>query len=65
MRAAERGHLGTTRLLIDNAADLELRDSDGRTALMWPAGMDYPDVVSELLTRGAREDVTNDDNEKF
>ena len=62
MQAAECGHVGTTRLLIDNEADLELRNSDGKTALCSASG-DFPDVVSELLTRGSREDVTNNDNE--
>ena len=62
MQAAECGHVGTTRLLIDNEADLELRNSDGKTALCSASG-DFPDVVSELLTRGSREDVTNNTNE--
>ena len=60
MNAAQQGHLVTTRPLIDSGADLELRCSDGKTALAWT---DQPDVVSELLKRGAREDVTNNDNE--
>ena len=62
MNAAINGHLTTAQLLIEHKADLELRDSVGYTALMCAARMDFPDIVSELLTRGAQEDITNDDN---
>ena len=30
---------------------------------MHPVDMVYPDIVSELLTRGAQQEVTSDDNE--
>ena len=61
MYAAYKGHLSITRILLDNGedTDIELSNSDGDTALMIAAGEGYADIVSELLARGAQEDVTN------
>ena len=61
MRAAMDGNLSTAKILLDNGADLDLRDSEGQTASHW--AFEYPDVLSELLVRGAQENIENDDGE--
>ena len=58
-----KGHINSTRILLDNGADMELHDSDGDTALTRAAHAGYPDIVSELSSRGAQEDVTNNAGE--
>ena len=63
MWAALKGHINSTRILLDNGADMVLRDSDGDTTLTRAAHAGYADIVSELLSRGAQEDVTNNARE--
>lgn len=54
MRAASYGYASTVNLLIQRGADLNVQDSDGRTALMMA---DNADVVEALLKAGARTDL--------
>lgn len=54
MRAAGRGDLEAVRLLIDQNADLNLQDYEGRTALMYAVtlwGAHDTDAVIELLVK--------------
>ena len=51
--------MSITRILLDNGADMELLDSGGKTALIIGAGAGYPDIVSELLARGAQKQQVN------
>ena len=58
------GYLGLTNiisLLLKYGADINLRSSDGRTALMWSAFRNNVKMVKFLLEHGA--DITLVDNE--
>merc|ERR1711894_83643 len=59
MRAAVSGHYSTTKLLLDKEANMDLQDNFGSTALMHAAERNYPDIVSELLLRGANQSLRN------
>jgi uncharacterized protein len=52
-RAAEDGKVDRVRALIDKGADVNARDSSGKTALMYAAGRDHLDILTVLLQRGA------------
>ncbi|MGA2435002.1 MAG: ankyrin repeat domain-containing protein [Bryobacteraceae bacterium] len=52
-QAAEDGNLDRVRALIDNGADVNARDTWGKTALMYAASKDHVDVVRVLLQKGA------------
>ena len=49
------------RMLIERGAHVEDQDDRGRTPLMIAAGLDHPGVVSELLKRGAKRDIKDND----
>ena len=53
MRASARGAAAVVKLLLDRGADIETRDDDGFTALMWASGNGAAAVVELLLDRGA------------
>jgi hypothetical protein len=59
-RAAELGHLGAARLLLDGGADPSHVAGDGATALMAAAGCgQYLEVLRLLLARGAAVDAVS------
>ena len=47
----------TVTLLLDRGADINVKDNDGRTALITAASGGMTDVVRVLLQRGADMDV--------
>ena len=61
MVASGRMHPEVVKLLIDNGADVNARDGDGDTALMWAVIKDYSqeavEIVEFLITHGV--DVNN------
>ena len=60
--AAGFDKITSLRMLLDNNADPDLKDEiDGVTALMIAAENDYPDIVAELLVRGADDKIENDE----
>ncbi|KAI1327669.1 ankyrin repeat-containing domain protein [Xylariaceae sp. FL0255] len=51
--AAEIGSAGIVKLLTDRGAKIEVEDSNGRTALCTAIYHEYPEVVENLLRKGA------------
>lgn len=51
------------RLLLENGADIEARDSLGKTALIWATEFGNVAVVKLLLEWGARKDIVGVDGE--
>ena len=62
MWAAVRGHLTSLQILLDNGADLHIKNK-GWTSLMYAAENNHPEIVAELLARGADEKAVNIDGE--
>lgn len=60
--AAGRGDLARVRALLRAGADIELRDADGRTAILAATDGNHLDVVRELIARGAN--VNAQDNRR-
>lgn len=50
-RAAQIGHYGTVRALLDAGADVAPQDHSDRTAITWAMEGDHDDVVALLLDR--------------
>ena len=57
MYAANRGHFTSLKLLIDANAYPDLISEYGETALICAAQENYPDIVAELVRRGANEKI--------
>ena len=57
INAANYGHLTSLKLLLDAGADPDLIAQDGYTALSRASINNYPEIVSELLRRGADETI--------
>lgn len=45
MLAAREGHPDIVRILVDKGADINIKDKNGRTALMWAIENGHSDVV--------------------
>ncbi|XP_049794271.1 cortactin-binding protein 2-like isoform X8 [Schistocerca nitens] len=60
IEAAKVGAVSDVQTLLAAGADLEVRDSDGYTALHWAAERGHVDVARCLLEGGAEVDATND-----
>lgn len=54
MFAAGRGHSQAVQTLLDNKADINMQDKDGRTALMWVSSQNHKDAVKLLEQYGAK-----------
>jgi ankyrin repeat protein len=63
--AAENGHRDMVKLLLDNRADIEARDSEGMTVLHRAARFGQRDCVEELLSAGASVDARIEKPEAF
>ena len=57
MIAACFGHLSTVRLLLDKGASLDLTTELGNTSLGMAIEENHPDIVLELLRRGANVNI--------
>jgi ankyrin repeat protein len=58
-RAAEDGHDGAAKVLLDGGIKVDLKDGAGTTPLMIAAAASHPQVVQLLLKAGADIDLTN------
>jgi ankyrin repeat protein len=59
--ACHWGRVGIARVLIDNGADIEIRDNWGWTPLMKAAAYGHTEIVDALLESGARVNaITNE-----
>ena len=50
-------------MIMYHAADIDIRDNQGNTALIWAARVGSAGVVKRLLERCARVDIVNHNNE--
>jgi ankyrin repeat protein len=53
------GDLAAVRKLLDDGVDVNWKDTEGRTALMWASAYGHAEVVKLLLDKGAQIDVQN------
>ena len=60
INAANYGHLTSLKLLLDADADPDLKAATVNTALKFAARNSYPEIVSELLRRGADKNIEED-----
>ena len=56
--AAFKGDTETVRLLLDKGANVNAKDEDGGTALMFASVNGHTDTVKMLLKRGANPNIT-------
>jgi ankyrin repeat protein len=57
----EHGHLFAVQELLDKGADVNTKDIEGHTALMWAAGLGHNIIVQTLLDKGADVNAKNND----
>jgi ankyrin repeat protein len=54
MTAARTGNVAAAKVLLDNGAKIDAKETwQGQTALHWAVAQKHPDMVKELITRGA------------
>ena len=54
MTAARTGNVAAAKVLLDAGAKVDAKETwQGQTALMWAVGQKHPDMVRELIARGA------------
>jgi len=63
LSAASKGHTNGAAMLIEHGVDVNLKDNDGMTALMWAAREGHIDTVAMLIDKGS--DVNAKDNKGF
>jgi len=61
VKAASLPYAATAKLLLDKGANLEIRDKNGATPLLYAAGYGETAVVKLLLDRGAKIEKTDSD----
>jgi ankyrin repeat protein len=59
INAARNGNETRVRFLLENEADVDIRETDGMTALMWSSYNGYSGIVRILLDFGADVDIQN------
>ena len=58
MTAARTGNAAAARVLLDNGAQVDAKETwQGQTALMWAVAQKHPEMVKELIARGADVNV--------
>ncbi|OQB68781.1 MAG: Phosphocholine transferase AnkX [Spirochaetes bacterium ADurb.Bin133] len=62
MKAAYHGKLNAVKYLLDNGADVKMKDERGNAALLHAAWGGHTAVVKELIDRGADVNETNNFN---
>ena len=55
IRAAGRGHIDTVKALLEAGADLNAKDKEGKTALMYAKEKNHTEIVHLLKKAGAKE----------
>jgi hypothetical protein len=60
-RAAANGHIEISRLLLQNGADVNVKDDGGNTPLHWAAEEDNIDVLHLLVENGADLEAQNNE----
>ena len=64
MTVARTGEVAAARVLLENGAQVDTRESwRGQTALMWAAAQRHPEMVRELIARGADVHVRSNTRE--
>ena len=53
LKAAQTGPTATIEALLDKGADINTKDDDSLTPLIWAAEYGHIDIVQKLLNRGA------------
>lgn len=54
MTAARTGNVGAAKVLLDHGAKVDAKETwQGQTALHWAVAQKHPDMVKELIARGA------------
>jgi len=61
LNAAKKGQTVQVRVLLEQGAALESKDTEGRTALMLAAQHGHADAVSLLLSKGAKAEVRDEE----
>ncbi|CAK8998212.1 Ankyrin-2 (ANK-2) (Ankyrin-B) (Brain ankyrin) (Non-erythroid ankyrin) [Durusdinium trenchii] len=57
LKAAEKGRLDVLKALLEQGADKDLKDDEGKTALYWAVQKDSMQMVQALLATGAAKDI--------
>lgn len=60
INAARNGNETRVRFLLEKEADVNIRETDGMTALMWSSYNGYDGIVRLLLDNGANVDIQNE-----
>ena len=60
MEASYQGHIDCVSILLENGADVDARNEDDDTALMWATGKGRIEIVKKLLENGANVDTKSD-----
>jgi len=55
MMASAQGHIDVVRLLLDNRAQINIRNNNNRTALYWANQSANTEVLELLKASGAKE----------
>ena len=59
INAIKEGDLTEACHLLDQGVDVNSKDTDGRTALMWASMFGYSEIVTELLEKNSEIDLQN------
>ena len=58
IHASGNGHTDTAKMLIENGANLEVKDNHGKTPLIYASGNGHADIAKMLIENGAHIIVT-------